>query len=370
MLLIVLLFGFFLIGCFFKCKERKLYYQIQKLERKTYLNEDKEENRKKKIRELKRERRSCREKHINCFLFAIVFEVCAILMFIVKIKSGEDSLLKKTSQDIVNEIFLAAGGIEGNCDPGQIINIENERTEEEAVTALFKDRLFFSLYEEASKTKSGKRQFYVNFVDGLMDEKEKQISIMDLGISRTEKTEDEIYDENIKQLDEIENSKVPIEYTREDVEKGLVMPLTVSVDVYLWEYEMRWQCYIIKPTISMLQQTAKAAEDATILLSDEYYRVTEMVEYAGYAVTHYLCLTRFDGAGESKADCCYWIAKLFCVLSESLPKEWVNMIEHCKLMSFAFCEKGVDYLNTLEEKNDHENDLLRLRDEMDLQTAP
>lgn len=347
----------------------KLYCQIQKLERKTYLNEDKEENRKKKIRELKRERRKCREKRSNCFVFAIVFEVCAILMFIVKIKSGEDSFLNKTSQDMVNEIFLAAGGMEGNYDPGQIINIENERTEEEAVTALFKDGLFFSLYEEAPKTKSGRRQFYVNFVDGLMDEKEKQILIMDFGISRTEKTEDEIYDENIKQLDEIENSKVPIEYTREDVEKGLVMPLTVSVDVYLWEYEIRWQCYIIKPTISMLQQTAKAAEDAAILLSVEYHRVTEMVEYAGYAFTHYLCLARFDGAGESKADCCYWIAKLFCVLSESLPKEWENMIEHCKLMSFAFCEKGVDYLDTLEEKNDHENDLLLLRDEMDLQTA-
>lgn len=360
---------FFLMDRFLKCKERKLYFGIQKFKQKTCPGEDEEENRKKNIRRLRRERRNFTKKCLKYFICAMVYGLSAISLLVIKVKSGGDSSPVKTSQDMLNEIFSAAGGVVGNCDPTQIINAENKRTEEEVVTALFKEGLFFSLYEEAPKTKSERKQIYVKFVDDLMGAKGTNNLIMDNGISRTEKTGSVIYSENIEQLDKIENSKVPAGYTREDVEKGLVMPLTVGADIYLWEYELRWQCYVINPTNSMLQQTAKAAEDAAILLSTDDSRVVEMVECAGYAVTHYLCLARFDWAGESKADCCYWMAKLFCILSESLPKEWEDMIEHCKLMSFAFCEKGVDFLLMLDEKNDHENELLQLRDKMDLQTV-
>lgn len=361
-LLLVLLFGFY-----FKNKNKKLDNKIQNINRKNYLDEEKKVQIKSIIRRLGWEKKKYESRYKKCFMAAIFLEVCVGVVAYVEISDGKNISLKKTSQDVLDEIFLSAGGVKENYDPAIIINSNNGRTEEEIVTEFFKDKLFFSWYEESSRIGCEKKRFYVEQIEYFMEKEENQISKMNDGIGRMEKPEEEIYDENIKQLDKIENSKVPIGYTREDVEMGRVMPLALNADTYLWEYELRWTCYGIRPSIPMLQQTAKAAEDATISLSNDIYRVVEMVEYAGYAVIHYLCLTRFDEAKESKADCCYWIAKLFCVLSEHLPKEWGDMMEHCVLMSYAFCEKGVDYVNTLKEKNDHENDLIQLREKMDLE---
>ena len=126
--------------------------------------------------------------------------------------------------------------------------------------------------------------------------------------------------------------------------------------------------YNIKPDPSMLQQASKASADAAIGLSADSGAIETTVKQAGLAVNGYLCLMRYEHAGESKADCCFWIAKILRILSETMPKEWEGLVEHCEMLSYAFCELGVRYLDELNEKNNHAGELQLLHEEMDVRT--
>lgn len=47
----------------------------------------------------------------------------------------------------------------------------------------------------------------------------------------------------------------------------------------------------------------------------------EIIEYAFYGIQGYLALLFYASSEESKADCCYWIAKTFYDLAQKMPDE-------------------------------------------------
>ena len=269
----------------------------------------------------------------------------------------------------VNEILLAAGGKKEDCDPVHQIERKSEMTEEDILTDIAEKTLYLDWYKDAPNEQREREKYYVEQVEKLFGGQEGQTLQKEVGERRRTESENLIYQENTEVLNKIENSKVPEGATREEVENGTVKPLAVSGDTYLLEYALRWQCYMIHPGFPMLRQMAKAAEDAAISLAAESFRAVEMMEAAGWAFAHYSCLMRFRDTGESKADCCYWIAKLFCVIAEHLPGDCTDLIEHCKLMAYAFCQKGMEYLNASDEENDHEDELKDLYETMKLRIA-
>ena len=73
----------------------------------------------------------------------------------------------------------------------------------------------------------------------------------------------------------------------------------------------------------------------------------------------------YISAGESKADCCYWIAKIFYDLAQEMPAEYAEYAEHCNLMAYTFAEKGLTYESADYQKDDHISDMIEIRDKAD-----
>lgn len=366
-----------LFACFWKvyCNEKNRNVnrrQTDYLKARHYGEEDREEKRQERLSRLIQEGKAYTEKRRKLrTLFIIVILMAGITVsFSLMTESGEEDIQQECLfESMKTALLLAAGGVEGSCDPIRYIDRKGKMTEWEIATQFAKENLFFDWYGEAPKGLSEKRKYYADKCGSVLGQLDSNIVHEEVGEKEISREEKAAYGENIKLLDKIEESKVPEGYTRNDVEMGRVKPLTVSVDTYLWEYKLRWQCYKVKPAVPMLQQMARAAEDSVILLAEDSYRLMEMIEMAGSALADYFCLMRFGESGESRADCCYWVAKLFCVIADHLPAEWTELIDHCELMSYTFCEKGVIYLNIAGEENDHEDNLRELYHTMDMRTA-
>lgn len=355
---ILLLLCVLSVFCFFKKKEKEFFFKYK--EAAPVSEKDKRSFGWSSQRYAKKARKALIGVK-GLMILVMLSVVCRI--FENKINIAKNSQTEEITQETLSSIFEAAGGIRGIYDPAEVIESEKEKTEE-VIKDIVKNSLFFSWYEKAPGDMGQKKDYYRNNVADLIESGEEQ-PFIEKAIAQTEENETIVYNKNIEELDRIEAKKVPEGYKREDVEMGAVSPLQLDADTYLWEYEMRWQCYIIKSSASMLQQLARAAMDYTVVSSENIRNMADIIKYAGYAVTHYLCLMRLEDVEESKADCCYWIAKAFYILADNLPEDFKEFIEHCKLMSLAFCELGVSYLDTSGEENDHGNDLKRLRDEID-----
>ena len=346
--------------------------QIDLLKIRHYEEADREERRLKRLDRLIQDGKAYtakRRRLLPVFIIVILMNGITLWFCLTTEHGNGASQPQSLSEGMKNALLLAAGGVEESCDPLRYIDREDKMTEKEIVTEYAKENLFFDWYGNVPNGLSVKRKYYAEKCGSVLEQLDNSLLHEEAGEKEISSEEEAAYGENIKYLDKIEESKVPEGSTRADVEGGKVKPLTVSVDTYLWEYMLRRQCYVITPAVPMLQQMARAAEDSVILLAEDPYRVVEMIEMAGSALTDYFCLMRFHESGESRADCCYWMAKLFCVTAEHLPAEWTELIDHCELMAYTFCERGVAYLNILDVENDHEKDLWQLYHTMNVRTA-
>lgn len=370
--LLIFLFAYFAKIIWDERKRRNHLRRTRLLEQRHYPDRDRERGRLERLIEQVQGGKIHTEKRRKTIPFTISIIILSGISFglYIAAEGGEKGTTQaQVSRDVVNEILLAVGGQKEDCDPVHQIERESEMTEAEILTDMAQKTLCLDWYTEAPDGKSERVKYYVEQITARLEAQEGQALSTEVGERRRTESENLIYQENVKLLDGIENSKVPKDATREEVEKGTVKPLAVSGETYLLEYALRWQCYVIQPAFPMLRQMAKAAEDAAISLAAESFRAVEMMEAAGWAFAHYSCLMRFRDTGESKADCCYWIAKLFCVIAEHLPADCTDLIAHCKLMAYAFCQKGMEYLNTLEEANDHGDELKELYETVKLRIA-
>ncbi len=352
MLLSVLLFV--LLGIFFICKEKKISKEIMILRKRYYSDECKKNARKRKLKKIQK-------------IYGVCKSVCLILpIFIFLIIIIFISVKKAIVRDKIEAVVVDIGGEIARIN--LLETFSGDQGIEETVEELFSEMPCWELYHDNSKSGEKKRQAYVDAVSKKISDKGNWISENYVVIDPRGKNERELYDANKETLDEMESKRVGEGCKLEDVQQGKVPPLHISGDTAKIEADMRWQNYVIKPEVSMLQQASKASADAAIGFSEDSSLIEMTVRYAVYAVNGYLLLMRYEIAGESKADCCFWIAKIFRILSDTLPEEWEGLVEHCEMLSYAFCEIGVSYLEQLDEKNDHANELLRLHDEMDART--
>lgn len=351
MLLIGLLFVF--LGIFFNCKGKKISQEIMILRKRYYSDECKKNARKRKLKKVQK-------------IYGVCKRVCLILpIFIFLIIIIFINVNKAIMRNKIEAVVVDTGGEIARIN--LLETFSGDQGIEETVEERFSAMPCWELYHDNSKSGEKKRQAYVDAVSKKISDKENWILENYVVTDPRGKNERELYDANKKTLDEMELERAG-ESKLEDVQQGKVPPLPISGDTAKTEADMRWQNYVIKQEVSMLQQASKASADAAIGFSKDSSLIEMTVQYAVYAVNGYLLLMRYKIAGESKADCCFWIAKIFRILSDTLPEEWGGLVEHCEMLSYAFCEIGVSYLETLDEKNDHANELLKLYDEMDART--
>ena len=362
MLLIVLLFAIF--GIFFRSKEKQSSRDIMDL-RKEYC-QNKHEEKKKNVRkqELKKEEEKCRKCKKVCFVVSVfVFSITVVLL----IGNIMANIIKPIIiQNKINAMLIEMGGKVESFKGVEVHDTDHDK--KDVVEELLSAMPCWELYKNCPESGINKRQSYVDALCEELDNKENWTLEKYVCIDPEDERESNAYAKNIELLGKMELDRVPEGYSLEDVQQGKVAPLPVAADTAMREADMRWENYYIKPDASMLKQASKASADAAIGFSEDSSVIEIAVKYAAYAVNGYLGLMRYEGAGESKADCCFWIAKVFRIISGSMPKEWVELVEHCEMLSYAFCELGVRYLSELNEKNDHADELLQLREEMDILT--
>lgn len=362
MLLIVLLFADW--GICFGRKEKQFLRKIRSLRKKNCANKHKESEKNAKKQKLKKKKKIYRVCKNICFIFsAFVFWITVILLIGNKIVM----LVKPVViQNQVDTMLMDMGVKIRSFNPIESLN--SGRKTEDVVENLFSALPCWELYNVNSESKEKKRQSYVDAISEEIGSKENWTLEKYVVINPEDEKESEKYKKNKELLDAMELDRVPEGYSLEDVQKGEIPPLPITADTSMREANMRWENYYIKPDVFMLQQASKASADTAIGFSENGGLIEMTVKHAGYAVNGYLCLMRYECAGESKADCCFWIAKILRILSDTMPKEWEGLVEHCEMLSYAFCELGVRYLDELNETNDHIDELLLLREEMDVRT--
>lgn len=362
MLLIVLLFSIW--GIVFRRKEKQFSRKIINLRKKYCSNKRKEIRKNVQKQKLKKKEKICGTCKNVCFVFSVfVFSITVILLI------GNIVAIIVKPVFMQNKVDAMLTEIGGKIESFKLLEaLDSVRETKDVVEELFSEMPCGELYKDCSGSGVNKRQSYVDAVSKVIGDKENQTLENFVVINPENEKESETYKKNKKLLDTMELDRVPEGYSLENVQQGKVAPLPVSADTSMREADMRWENYYIKPDVSMLQQASKASADAAIGFSKDSAVIEIAVKNAVYAVNGYLCLMRYERAGESKADCCFWIAKIFSILSEALPVEWVELVEHCEMLSYAFCELGVGYLDELNEKNDHAGELLLLREEMDART--
>lgn len=362
MLLIGLLFADW--GMFFWCQGKKLPRKIMSLRKKYCTDKQKEREKNAQKQELKKRGKRYKTCKNICFIFSVfVFSVTIIL--------GIGNIVAKIVKPIVvknkmDAMLADMGGEMKRFNLPEILNSEREM--EDDVEELFHALPCWELYGVSSESKEEKRKSYVDAISERIDHNENWALKKYVAMNPETEKESEKYEKNKELLDAMELDRVPKGYCLKDVQEGKIPPLPITAETSMREAKMRWENYYIKPDVYMLQQASKASADAAIGFSRESGAIEMAVKYGGYAVNGYLCLMRYEHAGESKADCCFWIAKILRILSETMPEEWEGLVEHCEMLSYAFCELGVRYLDELNEKNDHVQELLLLRDEMDART--
>lgn len=233
---------------------------------------------------------------------------------------------------------------------------------EEKVKIIFDDYLFFSWFEGDEKRT---KEYYKQKLDEMLDGKEP---VSDMPKKMLEEEKRKAYDEYHSQLGYIDEEKVPEGNTLEQVQKCEVLPKELDVETYKKEYDLWNKCNLLCPTADNLQQMARAALDVqTVMIRYAEYRDNwdEIIEYARHGIEGYLSLLFYTSSKESKADCCYWIAKTYYDLAQNMPDEYSEYVEHCYLMAYTFAEKGLSYKNTDGQKDDHILDIEKIRNHAD-----
>ncbi len=235
------------------------------------------------------------------------------------------------------------------------------QNKEEKIKTLFIDYLFFSWY-------GGEKEKYVENVRGLFDGKEL---VADAQEENLEGEDKDIYAAYVKRQNEIDLKRVPDGATLEQVWKGEVMAEKLTVDEYQEEYELWSRRCELCPTAACQQQMGRTAVDVqtTMMAYPEYEDEWDVIiEYAMRGIQAYLALMFYISADESKADCCYWIAKVFYDLAEKLSAmsaeidESADYAEHCYLMAYAFAEVGLGYESVDQRTDDHIDQMIKIRD--------
>lgn len=232
------------------------------------------------------------------------------------------------------------------------------QNQEQKIEKIFSDYLFFPADNEGEEKT---REDYKRKVDDLFGGKEPRCDISENGIDDDIRT---AYEEDRKKLAAIDEQKVPEGATLEQVRSGEIAALVLDVQIYKEEYRLWNNCYIFCPTAASLQQMGRSALDVQTMMMryDEYQDDWDVIiEYAGYGIQDYNDLLYYESASESKADCCYWIAKTFYDLAQNMPDEYSIYNEHCYLMAFAFAEKGISYSNAGNAEDDHILELIKIR---------
>lgn len=227
------------------------------------------------------------------------------------------------------------------------------------------NNVLFSPWE--GEAESREKEYYRERLDEIL---EGRAPISDKPEEALTEEEKMAYDVYLSQLEIIEQMKVPEGASLEDVQTGKVSPLMLDAGTYKEEYQLRDKCYLLCPMAENLQQKARAALDvqtAMVRYLEEYGdEWDEIIEYALYGIEGYLSLFFFASSRESKADCCYWIAKTFYDLAEKMPDKYKNHVRHCYLMAYTFAEKGLCYKNMGSQEDDHIAGLENIKNKADL----
>lgn len=269
-----------------------------------------------------------------------------------------------------------------------LINAGGEKDDEESVIAQIKsvkgEEIFDikQICQTQQKTQSDRVEEnyyeYLNYLwyEELGNSKEKYLAKVKewleggeiTGDSLEEMLEGESKEEykNMEQLlQSIENQKLSKDGIKKAVWDGTGYLNQLSVDVYKREYKLRWKCFIICPTAAMLQQAARAALDVETVEIKDSAEWDVVTEYAGYGIQGYVSLMFYTLSGESKADCCYWIAKTYKDLAENTPEEYKQYEQHCYLMAYAFAAAGEDYAGIDSKESHHLADLAAIRSKVE-----
>ena len=355
MLLIGLLFAVW--GAFFQRQGKKLPRKIMSLRKKYCPDKHKESEKNARKQKLKKKGKRYKACKNICFVFSVVvFGATAMAVFVkpIVMQNKVDKMLTDLGGEMTRFNLLEAS--------------DGDKEIEDVVEEMFHVLPCWELYNVDFESSEKKRQSYVDAISEETGDKENQVLEEYVMINPKDEKASEIYQKNNAALRKIELDRVSVGSSLEAVQKGIIPPNPAKTYTSMQEAKMRWKNYYIKPDPSMLQQASKASADAAIGLSADSGAIETTVKQAGLAVNGYLCLMRYEHAGESKADCCFWIAKILRILSETMPKEWEGLVEHCEMLSYAFCELGVRYLDELNEKNNHAGELRLLHEEMDVRT--
>ncbi len=247
-------------------------------------------------------------------------------------------------------------------DPKSSLAQDNE----EKIESLFEKDLYFSWYEYRGENPE---EYYRMKVDEMLEGKEPMYDVAGKVLEGDQKA---AYDSYVDQIEEIDKEKVPDEpqnATLEQVRRGEIRQEELSSYLYVEEYGLWKKRYLLWPTADNLQQTGRSALDVqtTMIKHPEYEdNWDEIIEYAVYGIQSYLALIFYISSDESKADCCYWIAKTYYDLAQKMPDEFDGYDEHCYWMAYTFAQKGVSYISIDDQKDDHSLDLVKIRDNADI----
>lgn len=278
------------------------------------------------------------------FIFVVIIFL-AILSFI-HIGGGKDD-----EKSIIAQIRSAKG--EEIFDIMQICQTQ-QKTQSDRVEENYYEYLNYLWYEELGNSK----EEYLAKVNKWLEEGEITGDSLEEMLEGESKEE---YDYIEQLLQSIEKKKLSKDGTKEDVWDGTGYLNQLSVGVYIREYKLRWKCFIICPTAAMLQQSARAALDVETVEIKDSAEWDVVTEYAGYGIQGYVSLMFYALSGESKADCCYWIAKTYKDLAENTPGEYTQYEQHCYLMAYAFAAAGEGYAGIDSKKSHHLADLAAIR---------
>lgn len=237
-----------------------------------------------------------------------------------------------------------------------------DQNTEKKVKEMFMDYLFFSWFEEEEgRTKENYREK----VDKLFEGSEFVSDVLE---KKPVGKKGDVYATYVDRQREIDQAKIPEGATLEQVRQGKALPKQLTVDEYVEEYALWEKRYLLYPIAANLQQMARTAVDVqtTMMKYSEYEDDwDEIIEYAMHGIQFYLALMFYISSGESKADCCYWIAKTFYDLAQKMPAEYAEYVEHCYLMAYAFAEKGLSCKSVNYQMDDHISDIIEIKDKAD-----
>lgn len=280
-------------------------------------------------------------------IIIVILSICLIILLFIHTKGYKAIVIAQ----------IKAKNREENFDPKLICEQEQKIPEDEAEQN-YCELLNYLWFEEVGNSKDK----YIEKVNEWLNGKE---TVTDSSIDRLEEKQKNKYDENIRKLAEIESSKMPKKSAEDGIGDGKDKLKQLTAEEYRKEYLLRMECFDICPTAAMLQQASRAALDVETVAIKDSAAWDVVTEYAGHGIQGYASLMFYVSSGESKADCCYWIAKTYKDLAENSPDEYEQYEQHCYLMAYAFAVVGEGYARVESKESHHLADLAAIRSKVE-----